>query len=83
MSFSAPSPTPPSTNRETVVPSQRDCAKLFRILRATLQCVNGAMITKRQQLMAGERGIYWALAKIKERVFNNQQRAEVNFVRCI
>ena len=41
------------------------------------------MITKRQQLMAGERGIYWALAKIKERVFNNQQRAEVNFVRCI
>jgi hypothetical protein len=65
MSFSAPSPTPPSTNRETVVPSQRDCAKLFRIPRATLQHVDGAMITKRQQLMAGERGIYWALPKKK------------------
>jgi hypothetical protein len=65
MSFSAPLPTRPSTNRETVVPSQRDCAKLFRIPRSTLQRVNGAMITKRQQLTAGERGIYWVLAKTK------------------
>jgi hypothetical protein len=65
MSFSAPSPTRPSTNRETVVPSQRDRAKLFRIPRSTLQRVDGAMITKRQQLTAGEWGIYWALAKTK------------------
>ena len=65
MLFSAPSPTRPSTNRETVIPSQHDCAKLFRIPRSTLQYVDGAMITKRQQLMAGERGIYWALAKTK------------------
>ena len=55
MSFSAPSPTWPSTNQETVVPSQRDCAKLFRIPRSTLQRVDGAMITKRQKLTAGER----------------------------
>ena len=65
MTFSAPSPTRPSTNRETVVPSQRDCAKLFRIPHASLQRVDGAMITKRQQLTAGERRIYWALAKKK------------------
>jgi hypothetical protein len=65
MSFSAPSPTRPSTNRETVIPSQHDCAKLFRIPRSTLQRVDGAMITKRQQLTAGEWGIYWALAKTK------------------
>jgi hypothetical protein len=64
MSFSAPSPTRPSTNRETVVPSQRDCAKLLRIPRSSLQRVDAAMITKRQQLTAGERG-YWALAKTK------------------
>jgi hypothetical protein len=62
ISFSAPSPTQPSTNRETVFPSQRDGAKLFRIPCSTLQHVDSAMITKRQQLTAGERGIYWALA---------------------
>ena len=66
MTFSAPSPTRPSTNRETVVPSQRDRAKLLRIPRASLQRVDGAMITKRQQLTARERGIYWALAKKRE-----------------
>jgi hypothetical protein len=65
MSFSAPSPTRPSTNRETVVPSQRDRAKLLRIPHSSLQRVDAAMITKRQQLTAGERGIYWALAKTK------------------
>jgi len=65
ISLSAPSPTRPSTNRETVVPSQCDRAKLFRIPHSTLQRVDGAMITKRQQLTAGERGIYWALAKKK------------------
>jgi hypothetical protein len=48
MLFSAPSPTRPSTNQETVVPSQHDCTKLFRIPRSTLQCVDGVMITKRQ-----------------------------------
>ena len=64
--FSAPSPTRgQSTNRETVVPSQRDHSKLFRIPSATLQRVDGAMITKRQQLTAKERGVYWALAKKK------------------
>ena len=66
MSFSAPSPTWPSTNQETVVPSQSDRAKLFRIPRSILQRIDGAMITKRQLLTAGERGIYWALAKKRE-----------------
>ena len=66
MLFSAPLPVRPSTNREIVIPNQRDRAKLFRIPRSTLQRVNGAMITKRQQLTAGERrGIYCALAKTK------------------
>jgi len=58
-------PFRPSMNWETVVPSQCDCAKLFRIPRSTCRCVNGALITKRQQLTAGERGIYWALATTK------------------
>jgi hypothetical protein len=65
LTFSAPSPTRQSTNRETVVPSQRDRARLLGIPRSTLQRVDGAMITKRQQLTSGERGIYWALAKTK------------------
>jgi hypothetical protein len=52
MSFSAPLPTRPSTNRGTVIPSQRDRAKLFRISHSTLQRVDGAMIMKRQQLTA-------------------------------
>jgi hypothetical protein len=65
LTFSAPSPTRQSTNRESVVPSQRDRARLLGIPRSTLQRVDGLMITKRQQLTSGERGIYWALAKIK------------------
>ena len=65
MSFSAPSPTLPSMIWETVVPSQCDCAKLFRIPRSTCRRVDIAMITKRQQLTAGERGIYWAQATTK------------------
>ena len=72
LAFSAPSPTRQSTNRETVVPSQRDCARLLGIPQSTLQRVDGAMIMKRQQLTTGERVIYWALAKTKERVFDNQ-----------
>jgi hypothetical protein len=32
-----------------------------------LDCVNNAMVKKRQQLTTGESGIYWAIAKGKKR----------------
>jgi len=44
LAFSVPSPTRQSTIRETVVPSQRDCARLLGIPQSTLQRVDGVMI---------------------------------------
>jgi hypothetical protein len=58
--------TAPSSNQETDVPSQRDHARLLGIPCSTLQRVDSAVITKRQQLTAGEREIYWMLAKKKK-----------------
>ncbi len=58
--------TEPSPNWEIDVLSQRNHAHLLGILRSTLQCVDSAVITKRQQLTAGKREIYWTLAKKKK-----------------
>jgi hypothetical protein len=61
LTFTAPSP-----NREPVVPSQRASARLLGIAPSLLDCVDNQMIQKRQQLTAGESGIYWAIAKGKK-----------------
>jgi hypothetical protein len=58
--------TAPLPNRVPVIPSQCKCACLLGIVPATLNHVNHVMIKKRQQLIAGERGIYWAIAKGKK-----------------
>jgi hypothetical protein len=58
--------TAPSPNRVSVVSSQRKCACLIEIASSTLDFVNNRMIKKREQLTAGERRIYWAIAKGKK-----------------
>jgi hypothetical protein len=61
LTFTAPSP-----NRTINVPSRRQCACLLGIPRSTLDCLDGTMIKKRQQLTAGERGVQWALSKARK-----------------
>jgi hypothetical protein len=58
--------TVPSPNHETDVPSQHDRACLLGIPGSTLQRVDSAVITKRQQLTASKKEIYWMLAKKKK-----------------
>ncbi len=58
--------TAPSPNRDPVIPSQRTRACLLGIAPSLLDHVDDTMIQKRQQLIAGESGIYWAIPKEKK-----------------
>ena len=61
LTFSAPSP-----EKMTLVPSQRDCARVLGVPQSTLATREKALIEKRRQLSAGKKGIFWALAKRKK-----------------
>ncbi len=50
----------------TLVPSQRDCARVLGMPQSTLATREKALIKKRRQLSAGKKGIFWALAKCKK-----------------
>ena len=60
--FSAPLP-----DKVRGVPSQRHCALVLGMPRRTLSQVDNILIKKHQQLTAGKKGVYWALAKCKKR----------------
>ncbi len=61
LTFSAPLPL-----KMTLVPSQRDCARVLGVPQSTLATREKALIKKRRQLSAGKKGIFWALAKRKK-----------------
>ncbi len=61
LTFSAPLP-----EKMTLVPSQRDCARVLGMPQSTLATREKALIEKRRQLSAGKKGIFWALAKRKK-----------------
>ncbi len=61
LTFSAPLP-----EKMTLVPSQRDCARVLGVPQSTLAAREKALIKKRRQLSAGKKGIFWALAKRKK-----------------
>jgi hypothetical protein len=61
MTFTAPSP-----DKTVGIPSKRERACIIGVPRNTLQHVQKHVMEKRRQLTAGERGVYWALAKQKK-----------------
>jgi hypothetical protein len=61
LTFSAPLP-----EKMTLVPSQRDCARVLGVPQSTLATREKALIEKCWQLSAGKKGIFWALAKRKK-----------------
>ncbi len=61
LTFSAPLP-----EKMTLVPSQRDCARVLGVPQSTLATREKALIKKRRQLSTGKKGIFWALAKRKK-----------------
>jgi hypothetical protein len=61
LTFSAPLP-----ETMTLVPSQRDCARVLGVPQSTLATREKALIEKRRQLSASKKGIFWALAKCKK-----------------
>ncbi len=61
LTFSASLP-----EKVTGVPSQCDLAHVLGMPQSTLLMRAKAIIKKRRQLFAGEKGIYWALAKCKK-----------------
>jgi hypothetical protein len=61
LTFSAPLP-----EKMTLVPSQRDCARVLSVPQSTLATREKALIKKCRQLSAGKKGIFWALAKRKK-----------------
>jgi hypothetical protein len=61
LTFSVPLP-----EKMTLVPSQRDCARVLGMPQSTLATREKALIEKRQQLSAGKKGIFWALSKRKK-----------------
>jgi hypothetical protein len=61
LTFSAP-----SLEKMTLVPSQRDCARVLGVPQSTLATREKALIKKCRQLSAGKKGIFWALAKCKK-----------------
>ncbi len=61
LTFSAPSP-----EKMTLVPSQRDHARVLGVPQSTLATREKALIEKCWQLSAGKKGIFWALAKCKK-----------------
>jgi hypothetical protein len=50
----------------TLVPSQRDHARVLWVPQSTLATREKALIKKRRQLSASKKGIFWALAKRKK-----------------
>ncbi len=61
LTFSAPSP-----NKTADAPSMHDRTRIMGVLSSMLHCVKKSVIKKQRQLMAAERGIYWALLKCKK-----------------
>ncbi len=61
LTFSAP-----SSEKMTLVPSQRYCAGVLGMPQSTLATREKALIEKRRQVSASEKGIFWALAKCKK-----------------
>ncbi len=61
MTFTAPSP-----DKTVGIPSMRERARIIGVPRTTLQRIQKHVMEKRRQLTAGERGVYWALAKRKK-----------------
>jgi hypothetical protein len=55
-----------SPEKVVAAPSQRDCSQVLGVPRRTLSRVDALLIKKRQQLSAGKKGVYWALAKHKK-----------------
>jgi hypothetical protein len=53
LTFSAPLPL-----KMTLVPSQRDCARVLGLPQSTLATRKKALIKKRRQLSAGKKGIF-------------------------
>ena len=53
LTFSAPLP-----EKMTLVPSQRDCARVLGMPQSTLATREKALIKKRRQLSAGKKGIF-------------------------
>jgi hypothetical protein len=63
LTFSAPLPVP---EKMTLVPSQRDHARVLGVPQSTLATREKALVEKLWQLSTGEKGIFWALAKRKK-----------------
>ncbi len=61
LTFSAPLP-----EKMTLVPSQRDHARVLGMPQSTLATREKALIKKRRQLSTGKKGIFWVLAKRKK-----------------
>jgi hypothetical protein len=61
MTFTAPSP-----DKTVGIPSEGERTCIIGVPRTTLQRIQKHVMEKRRQLTAGERGVYWALAKRKK-----------------
>ncbi len=58
MTFPALSP-----DKMVGIPSMHERTRIIGVSRTTLKCIQKHVMEKRCQLTAGEKGVYWALAK--------------------